>query len=146
CINIAHPAERYVLSGKVFIPNGQSTANGVFFGIGYFPDANCNGTPIPVPGSVGLTPLTTTTGRWTPAATQVTVYGASARAGASLYAEWAGPFQANVDDLRLEPVTAATCRSDETTLCLHGLRFKVTASFDAGNGNAGAGRMEGLTG
>src|SRR5882724_3043415 len=144
CVNIVHPETSYVLSGKVFIPGGQPTANGVYFTTTPFLDADCSG-PI-IPGSAGSTPLTTTTNRWTPAAAAVVAYGASARVSALLYAESPGPFQASVDDLRFEPVSASTCVYDEDMLCLHGLRFKVTATFDAGNGNSGAGRMEGLTG
>ena len=37
------------------------------------------------------------------------------------------------------------CASDQSTLCLNGGRFRVTATFDAGNGNSGAAQVISLT-
>jgi len=39
----------------------------------------------------------------------------------------------------------AHCISDQSTLCLNGGRFKVAATFDAGNGNSGAAHATSLT-
>jgi hypothetical protein len=46
-----------------------------------------------------------------------------------------GNFQANFDDVIVQPPVA--CVPNATTLCFQSGRFKVTATFDAGHGNAG---------
>jgi hypothetical protein len=145
CVPIPQPGTLSVLSSQVFIPSGQTIGDGVFITAGYFPDPGCTGIPFPDP-PVGRTPLVTATGRWTPAATVLAPFGRSALIGAVLRLTSAAAFTANVDDFRLEPATSATCLEDLTTLCLHALRFKVTATYDAGNGNAGTARVQDLTG
>ena len=49
-------------------------------------------------------------------------------------------------DLYFQLASSTTCAGDATTLCLGALRFKVTATFDAGNGFAGDARAVPLTG
>jgi hypothetical protein len=136
CIPMTEPGTRYVLRGKAFLPSGQTGSGDVEFSVGFFPDPFCNGTPIPG-GGVGLTPPVTATDRWTATAVPVTAAGHSARFAAFLRASSAGSFTASVDDLSFAPASATTCLGDATTLCLGALRFKVTATFDAGiAGNA----------
>ncbi|HEV7518650.1 MAG TPA: hypothetical protein VGR07_20330, partial [Thermoanaerobaculia bacterium] len=116
----------------------------VFFSVGFFPDPFCGGTPIPGGGGA-LTPLVTATNRWTAAAVPVTAVGRSARFAAVLRASSAGSFEASVDDLFFQPASSTTCSGDASTLCLGASRFKVTATFDAGHGNAGNAHAAPLT-
>jgi hypothetical protein len=137
CIPMIEPGTRYVLGGKAFLPSGQTGSGDVEFSVGFFPDPFCQGTPIPG-GGVGLTPGITTRDRWTAAVTTVTAAGHSAGFAAFLRASSVGSFTASVDDLLFQPVSATPfCLGDASTLCLGALRFKVTATYDAGNGNAG---------
>src|SRR5262249_14324899 len=61
--------------------------------------------------------------------------GQSAMIAAFLRASSLGRFSADVDSLFL--TVQPSCQYDEHTLCLNS-RFKVTATFDAGHGNAGS--------
>jgi hypothetical protein len=144
CIPMTEPGTRYVLGGKAFIPAGQAGSGGVFFSVGFFPNPFCGGTPIPG-GGAALTSLVTATNRWTAAAVPLTAVGRSARFAAVLQASSAGSFAANVDDLFFQPASSTTCTGDANTLCLGGLRFKVTATFDTGHGNAGNAHVTQLT-
>ena len=144
CIPVTEPGTRYVLGGKAFLPSGQAGGGDVEFSVGFFLDPSCSGAAIPGPG-VGLTPPVTTTDRWTEAATSVTAFGRSALFAAFFRASSPGSFQGSVDDLFFSPASATSCLSDATTLCLGALRFKVTATFDAGNGFAGDARAVPLT-
>jgi hypothetical protein len=49
------------------------------------------------------------------------------------------------DPTTIGPAGALACTTDDGTLCLNGQRFKVTATFDAGGGNAGAAHAVTLT-
>ena len=144
CVPVTSPGTRYVLGGKAFIPAGQAGSGGVAFSVGFFPEPFCGGTPIPGGGGA-LTPLVTATNRWVAAAVPVNAAGQSARYSAFLQASAAGSFEANVDDLFFQPASATTCLGDANTLCLGALRFAVTATFDAGNGNAGKANVMPLT-
>jgi hypothetical protein len=136
CLPATEPGTIFTLSGKAFIPAGQAGSGAVLFSVGFFPDFFCQGAPIPGGGGA-LTPPITATNAWTSTATTVYAVGKSARFAAFTQASSAGNFGANVDDLVFQPATAATCLGDTHTLCLGGLRFKVTATYDAGPGNAG---------
>lgn len=144
CIPVTAPGTLYLLGGKAFLPSGQAGGGDVEFSVGFFPDPSCNGTPIPGGGGA-LTPPVTTTGRWTAAATSVTAVGQSARFAAFFRASSPGSFQGSVDDLFFSPASSGSCVPGPNTLCLGGLRFTVTATFDAGNGLAGAAQAAPLT-
>jgi hypothetical protein len=133
----------YQLSGKVFIPGGQTGSGGGLVGVVFYPTPDCSGAPPPI-GFSG-TPPVTTLNAWTETAATFGSYGGSALVTAYLDAQGSGTLSANFDDLVLRPA-AANCVLDDITLCLLGGRFRVTATYDAGNGNAGNAHVMALTG
>jgi len=143
CIPLAHTGDLYAFGGKIFLPGSQAASPAAFISLGFFPDSACQGVPLPGPG--GLTPLITTTNQWTTASATTYTVGGSAKIWAILRAQSTGTLEGNFDDLFFQPAGATTCLPDATTLCLNASRFKVTATFDAGGGNAGTARAVPLT-
>jgi len=133
CIPMTEPGAQLLLGGKVFIPGGQEGAGGVDLSLDFFASPSCAGSPIPF--NTVRTPLVTATDHWTNTAVSVPALGQSAMLWAFARASSLGRFSASVDSLSLQ--SEPTCRSDHHTLCLGASRFKVTATFDAGHGNAG---------
>ena len=146
CIPLLEVGKPYLFGAKAFIPAGQAGSGGVSFSLGFYPEPSCSGPPIPGAG-LFLTQLITTTNQWTPLLAPITAVSRSARLFAYTQALSPGSFTANVDDFLLEPAPATSCAGevDANTLCLNGVRFKVTATYDAGGGNAGTAHAVPLT-
>jgi hypothetical protein len=134
CVEVTTGAS-YRVGGKVFIPPGQATSGSAFFIAAPYPTHGCSGPP--PPGPFLTTPAVTATGQWTESAATFASFGPSVLVSAYMAPNAAGNFEVNFDDLILEPAASSACSSDATTLCFMDGRFKVTAAFDAGNGNAG---------
>jgi hypothetical protein len=139
CIPVLEPSAQYRFDGKVFIPGGQAGSGGVYFAVTFYPQTACGGAAVPF--ITTQSPVVTATNAWTSSTLQVPVpaVGHSAMLFAYLRASSLGAFRANVDDLSLQVM--ATCQLAEHTVCLLGNRFQVTATFDAGGGNAGSGHV-----
>jgi hypothetical protein len=132
CIEVT-PGVSYSHGGKIFIASGQSTSGSAFFLATVFPTHGCSGPP--PPGPFLPTPAVTVAGAWTESTATIVPFGPSLLLSAYLAPNTAGNFQVNFDDIIVQPPGA--CVPDATTLCFQSGRFKVTATFDAGNGNAG---------
>ncbi|HEX4960775.1 MAG TPA: hypothetical protein VF173_08045 [Thermoanaerobaculia bacterium] len=131
CVEIT-PGTSYLFGGKVFLPPGQTTSGSGFFVALQFGTSGCSGPP--PPGSFVQTPPVLIPGSWTETTTTIAAFGHSILVSAYLSPNAGGTFQASYDDLILAP---DSCIPDATTLCFMDGRFKVTATFDTGNGNAG---------
>jgi hypothetical protein len=132
CVEVT-PGMTYTHGGKIFIPSGQPTSGSAFFLAIVFPNHGCSGPPPPSPFLP--TPIVTAVGTWTESTAAIAPFGPSLLMTAYMEASTGGNFQANFDDMVLEP--PGGCVPDATTLCFMAGRFKVTATFDAGHGNAG---------
>jgi hypothetical protein len=142
CFDLTGASTAYVLRGKVFLPASQAGRTAAFLSVGFFPDPGCGGVPFPGPG--GLTDRVTATNVWLPASATVGVFGRSAMVAAFLVPLQAGTVEGNFDDITFQPAASA-CLPDSQTLCLLAGRFRVTATFDAGYGNAGTAHSVQLT-
>jgi hypothetical protein len=136
CVGVTAGAS-YIFGGKVFIPSGLVPGSAYFVAIPY-PTPDCSGPP--PPSAFVATPPVTTRNSWVETAATVHPFGPSVLIAAVLAPDAGGTFQVSFDDLLLQP-GSTECNLDSTTLCLDGGRFKVTATFDAGNGNAGKARV-----
>ncbi|HYX25050.1 MAG TPA: hypothetical protein VFC23_12920 [Thermoanaerobaculia bacterium] len=134
CVEVT-PGSPYVFGGKIFIPSGQATPGSAFFIALPYPSPGCSGTPPPSP--FVETPPVTSFDRWTETAATIVPFGPSLLVSAYLAPNAGGSFQASYDDVILEPHPPGGCIPDARTLCFASGRFKVTATFDTGNGNAG---------
>ena len=132
CVEVT-PGSAYTYGGKIFIPSGQAISGDAFFLAIGFPTHGCSGPP--PPGPFIPTPAVTALDTWTGSTGPTFAFGPSIMVTAFMEASSGGSFQASFDDLVLVP--PGSCIPDATTLCLLSNRFKVTATFDAGNGNAG---------
>jgi hypothetical protein len=132
CIEVT-PGMTYIHGGKIFIPSGQPTSGSAFFLAAVFPSHGCSGPP--PPGLFLPTPIVTAQNTWTESTAPIVPFGPSLLLSAYIAPNAGGNFQASFDDLVLEP--PGSCIPDATTLCFMGGRFKVTATFDTGRGNAG---------
>jgi hypothetical protein len=123
--------------GKIFIPSGQPTSGSAFFLAIVYPTHGCSGPPPPSPFIP--TPAVTALDTWTESTATIAPFGPSLLLSAYMAPSSGGSFQANFDNLILgsEPNPPVGCIPDATTLCFMAGRFKVTGTFDAGNGNAG---------
>jgi hypothetical protein len=132
CVEVT-TGQPYVFGGKVFIPAGPVPGSTFFIALP-FPTHGCSG-PAP-PSAFVPTPPVTTRNSWTETTATVHPFGPSVLIAAVLAPDAGGTFQVSFDDAVLQP-GSTECNEDATTLCLDGGRFKITATFDAGNGNAG---------
>jgi hypothetical protein len=124
----------YHLGGKIFIPAGNTATGGAFIVMVPFPTPDCSGAP--PPGPIIQTPLVTAVNSWNDSSTTFsTSFAKSGELITALAPQTGGHFQANFDDV-VVATGAVTCTPDLHTLCLlAGGRFRVTASFDTGNGS-----------
>jgi hypothetical protein len=132
CVEVT-PGASYIFGGKVFIPAGPVPGS-AFFNVIPYPSHGCSGAP--PPSLFGSTPPVTTRNRWVETTATIHPFGPSVLIAATFAPGSGGTFQVSFDDVVLQP-GSTECSQDATTLCLGGGRFKVTATFDAGNGNAG---------
>jgi hypothetical protein len=132
CVALA-PGVSYVFGGKIFIPEGQAVSGSAFFIAIPFGTPDCSGPP--PPSAFIPTPAVTGVGHWIES-TGTTGGAASVLFGAYLAPDSGGAFQANFDDLVVQP-GAPRCQADGQTLCVGAGRFQVTATFDAGGGRSG---------
>lgn len=113
----------------------------------------CTATPVTGPGTLACSRSDALTpGSLYPSLTLTVDVNSDAPALVTNSAQVAGGGEANTandtaeDPTTIEPgVVTPACSADGNTLCLNGQRFKVTASFDAGGGNAGAAHAITLT-
>ncbi|HSS51203.1 MAG TPA: hypothetical protein VLX28_19860 [Thermoanaerobaculia bacterium] len=134
CVEVT-PGVPYLFGGKIFIPSGQATPGSAFFIALPFGSPGCSGPP--PPSAFVQTPNVTALDSWTESTGTITPFGPSVLVSAYLSPSAGGSLQANYDDLLFEPNPPGGCVPDATTLCFMSNRFKVTATFDAGHGNAG---------
>src|SRR5260370_1101358 len=121
--------------GKIFIPEHNSAAGGAFYVMVPFPTTDCSGPP--PPGPIIETPLVTAAGSWTDSTATFNIsFAHSVLFSALLAPQTGGRLEANFDNVVVAP-GAAPCVPDQTTLCLSGGRFRITATFDTGNGAPG---------
>ena len=120
--------------GSIGIFPRASHGSAFFIALPY-PSPGCSGTPPPSP--FVETPPVTSFDRWTETAATIVPFGPSVLVSAYLAPNAGGSFRASYDDVILEPSPPGGCIPDSRTLCFAGSRFKVTATFDTGNGNAG---------
>jgi hypothetical protein len=139
CVPVT-PGTVYLFVGKIFIPLDQTTSGSASLVVIPFGTSDCSG-PLP-PGAPRETPPVFNPGSWTVTSATIAPFGASVLLAASVAPNVGGPFQVNFDDLILEPIPPGTCIDDAHDLCLLNGRFRLTASFDAGNGNSGQARTE----
>jgi hypothetical protein len=126
------PGTTYLLGGEIFIPSGQDAFGSAFVSVLFYPSANCSGPPPPAPSV--FTPQVFALDSWSVTAATATAFGPSAVVSAYLDQSTFGTFRANFDNLILRPAAGA-CVPSATTLCLNRWRFKVTATFDTGDGD-----------
>jgi hypothetical protein len=134
CVEVT-PGAPYLFGGKIFIPSGQATPGSAFFIALPFGSPECSGPP--PPSAFVQTPNITTLDRWTESTATIIPFGPSVLVSAYMAPNAGGSFQASYDDLILEPSPPGSCIPDASTLCFMAGRFKVTGTFDAGQGNAG---------
>jgi hypothetical protein len=134
CVEVT-PGVPYLFGGKIFIPSGQATPGIGFFIALPFGSPGCTGI-VPPSASVN-TPPVTTFDTWTESTTTIVPFGPSILVSGYIAPRAGGRFEASYDDVIAEPVSAAACVPDASTLCFMNNRFKATATFDAGSGNAG---------
>jgi hypothetical protein len=121
--------------GKIFIAEHNSAVGGAFYVMVPFPTTDCSGPP--PPGPIIETPLVTAVGSWNDStATFSNSFAQSALLAAVLAPQTGGRLDANFDNV-VVATGAAPCVPDQTTLCLSGGRFRITATFDTGNGTPG---------
>lgn len=124
----------YQFGGGIFIPSGQATSGSAFFTALFYPTHGCSGPP--PPGASVLTPTVTGTGSWIEPVATATAFGPSVLVSAVIAPAAGGTFQANFDEIFLQPTTGNCHPANNQELCLND-RFKLTATFDAGNGLSG---------
>jgi hypothetical protein len=134
CIEVT-PGTPYLFGGKVFIPSGQATPGSAFFIALPFGSPGCSG-PAP-PSAFVPTPNITAVDSWTLSTSTIVPFGPSILVSGYLVPNAGGSFQASYDDLIVEPSPPGSCIPNANTICFMSGRFKVTATFDAGHGNAG---------
>lgn len=132
CVEVT-PGATYIHGGKIFIPSGQPTSGSAFFLATVFSTHGCSGPP--PPGPFLPTPIVTAQNTWIESTATIVPFGPSLLLLAYIAPDTGGNFQASFDDVVLEP--PGSCIPDATTLCFQSGRFKVTATFDTGRGNAG---------
>lgn len=132
----------YHLGGKVFLQGSNTAAGGALYLMIPFPTADCSGPP--PPGPIIQTPAVVAVNAWSDSSTTfVNSFARSGQLWASLAPVSGGRFQANFDDAVVAP-GALACTSDQVTLCMLGGRFRVNATFDAGNGKPGTAQAAAL--
>ncbi len=134
CIEVT-PGAPYVFGGKILIPSGQTTSGSAFFLALPYTSPGCSGTP--PPSAFVETPPVTAFDRWIGTTATIVPFGPSVLVSAYMAPNAGGRLQASYDDVILESSPPGGCISDARTLCFASGRFKVTATFDTGNGNAG---------
>ena len=134
CVEVT-PGTPYLFGGKAFISSGQATAGSAFFIAIPFGSPECSGPP--PPSAFVQTPIVTAVDSWTASTSTIVPFGPSILVSGYLVPNAGGSFQASYDDLIVEPSPPGSCIPDDHTLCFHSGRFKATATYDAGNGNAG---------
>jgi hypothetical protein len=134
CIEVT-PGVAYTHGGKIFIPSGQPTSGSAFFLATVFPTHGCSGPP--PPGPFIPTPAVTALDTWTESTATIVPFGPSLVLSAYMAPNSGGSFQASFDNLILDSSPPGSCIPDSHTLCFQSGRFKATATYDAGNGNAG---------
>jgi hypothetical protein len=124
----------YHFGGKIFIPAGNTATGGAFFVMIPFPTGDCSGAP--PPGPIVQTPQVIAVNSWNDSSTTFTdTFAKSGELFTALAPQSGGHFQANYDDVVVATGTV-TCTPDLHTLCLlAGGRFRVTVTFDTGNGD-----------
>jgi hypothetical protein len=134
CVEVT-PGTPYLFGGKAFIPSGQATAGSAFFIAIPFGSPGCAGPP--PPSAFVQTPIVTAVDSWTTSTSTIVPFGPSILVSGYLVPNAGGSFQASYDDLLVEPSPPGSCIPNANTICFMSGRFKVTATFDAGHGNAG---------
>jgi uncharacterized repeat protein (TIGR01451 family) len=112
----------------------------------------CTATPVTGPGTLACSRSDALApGNLYPSLTLTVDVNSDAPALVTNSAQVAGGGETNTandtaeDPTTIEPGVTPACSADSNTLCLNGQRFRVTASFDAGGGNAGAAHAITLT-
>jgi hypothetical protein len=117
------------------VPSGQASSGSAFFLVTPYLEAGCSG-PVPPSASV-FTPGVRASDRWIASTATIVPFGPSVRFSTYLAPDAGGSFQASYDDTIFEPQPPAGCLPDDRTLCFGDGRFRVSATFDAGQGNSG---------